>query len=419
MRRRILVAILTITTLAVVLFGVPLALVIHRLVDQDATLRLERQAILATRDVPSDFATTGDPVELPSSPIGITLAFYDLHGTLVAGAGPTVADAVTRTALGNEPANAESAGRKIVAVPVAADEAVIGAIRAEESTSVVQARTWRFIAMIAGFAIAVIALGTGVAYLVADRLVRPVRRLRDAAVLLGEGDFTIGVPPSRVAEIDQAGDALVQTARRLDDLMARERAFSADASHQLRTPVAGLRTAIETELEFPRPDRAAILQEALHDLDRLEHIISELLNIARTPRTPGEPIALPDVLSELESAWKGRLALVGRPLTIADTHDCPPVRGSRTMLGHALDALVDNALHHGAGEVRIEHHVGVDTVTISVGDEGTGFPEDPGRDGRGLGLALAARLIEAMPGRLVIPGAGPRPCVDVVLERAV
>lgn len=61
MRRRILLAILSVTTIAVVLFGVPLALVIRRFVDEDATLRVERKAVLASRTVPDDFATNDDP----------------------------------------------------------------------------------------------------------------------------------------------------------------------------------------------------------------------------------------------------------------------------------------------------------------------------------------------------------------------
>ena len=97
-----------------------------------------------------------------------------------------------------------------------------------------------------------------------------MRRLRDAAVDLGDGDFTIDVPRSGVPELDQAGQAMTATARRLDDLVSRERAFSADASHQLRTPIAGLRAAIQTELAFPRPDRTEVLREAISDIDRLE-----------------------------------------------------------------------------------------------------------------------------------------------------
>ena len=124
--------------------------------------------------------------------------------------------------------------------------------------------------MLAALAVGVLMIGAAIGYVLAGRLARPVRRLRDAAVDLGDGDFTIDVPRSGVPELDQAGQAMTATARRLDDLVSRERAFSADASHQLRTPIAGLRAAIQTELAFPRPDRTEVLREAISDIDRLE-----------------------------------------------------------------------------------------------------------------------------------------------------
>lgn len=87
MRRRILAAILSVTAVAIVLFGVPLATVVQRFVDDDAALRVERAAVLASRQVPADFATSNDPVELPVSGDDIVLALYDNTGALVAGSG--------------------------------------------------------------------------------------------------------------------------------------------------------------------------------------------------------------------------------------------------------------------------------------------------------------------------------------------
>ncbi len=87
MRRRILAAILSVTAVAIVLFGVPLAIVVQRFVDDDAALRVERAAVLASRQVPADFATSNDPVELPTNGDGIVLALYDHDGVLIAGIG--------------------------------------------------------------------------------------------------------------------------------------------------------------------------------------------------------------------------------------------------------------------------------------------------------------------------------------------
>ena len=429
MRRRILAAILSVTAVAIVLFGVPLALVVQRFVDDDAALRVERAAVLASRQVPADFATSNDPVELPTNSDGIVLALYDHAGVLIAGSGPTVADAATTEALGNRIADVELSGARVVAVPVAADEQVIGVIRAEQSTAASDSRTRRIVALLAALAVGVLVIGAAIGYVLAGRLARPVRRLRDAAVDLGDGDFTIDVPRSSVPELDQAGQAMTATARRLDDLVSRERAFSADASHQLRTPVAGLRAAIETELAFPRSDRTEVLHEAISDIDRLERTITELLTIARTSEIASAHLVLVEVFAEIEHGWRGRFAHADRPLTIAAARDAPTVRGSAAVLRHALDVLVDNALRHGAGEVRIDHTVTETTVTVSVSDQGPGFttsttqdePASPRDDIllHGLGLPLARRLVEALPGRLAITRAAPHPQIDIVMQRTL
>lgn len=427
MRRRILLAILSIATLAIVLFGVPLAIVVRRFVDEDAMLRVERQAVLASRDVPGDFATSNDPVELPQNNAGVALALYDLTGHRVAGTGPADADATTRRALTNRVTDTETNGARVVAVPVSANEGVIGVIRAEQSTAASNTRSARIIALLAALAFGVLAIGAAIGYVVAGRLARPIRRLRDAAVQLGNGDFTLEVPRSNVPELDQAALAMTATAHRLDDLVTRERAFSADASHQLRTPLAGLRAALETELEFPRPDHTEVLRESLDDIDRLESTVTELLAIARTSPIDGATISLIQLFDQLRTTWHGRLAVAGRPLAIADAHDLPAVTGNPVMLRHALDVLLDNALAHGAGEVRIDHHVTADAVTITVADEGPGFgpsasPETilnaDGTSAHGLGIPLARRLVEALPGRLVYRRTAAHPQVDIVLQRA-
>jgi signal transduction histidine kinase len=417
-RRRILSAILSVTTIAVVLFGVPLAILVHRFVDEGATLRVERHAVLASRTVPGDFAVSNDAVELPPNIDGITLGLYDRNGQLVSGSGPTVADPTTRQALGNQVTDAELSGVRVVAVPIAADEEVVGAIRAEQSTDASDARSRRLTILLGLLGTGVIGVGAVIGYLLAGRLARPVRRLRDAAVQLGDGDFTIDIPRSTVPELDQAAQAMTTTARRLDDLVTRERSFSADASHQLRTPIAGLRAAIETELEFPRSDPSELLLEVLADVDRLERTITELLSIARASTTGSGLCSCEELLNEVNEKWRGPLAAEGRPLTIADPHDCPEARGNPAMLRHALDVLLDNAWKHGSGEVRIDHHVAADTITISIMDEGEGFKSTTVDDLHGLGLPLARRLVESMPGRLVIARTSARPRIDIVLQRS-
>ena len=432
MRRRILVAILSITGVAVLLFGIPLGVMVDRLVEEDATLRIERQTVLAAREVPADFASSADPIELPTGTDGVTLGFYDRSGVLVAGSGPTPADAAVRRSLTNQIATAETSGAIIVAIPVTANETVIGAIRGQQPTSISDSRTFRIVALVAGLGVVIIAIGAAIAFFVAGRLARPVRRLRDAAVQLGDGDFAVTVSPSKVPEIDEAAEALVLTARHLDDLVSRERSFSADASHQLRTPLAGLRAGIETELAFPRSDPTQILTEALDDITRLERTITELLTIARTPNLAASTCSITDVQDDLAQTWHGRFAAVGRRLTIADATRAPAIAGNGAILRHALDVLLDNALIHGAGETRLTHTVGPEFVTITVTDEGPGIPisathpsdhangahPEGGTSTHGLGLPLAHRLINSMPGRLTIARTVRGPKIDIIVGRA-
>jgi signal transduction histidine kinase len=430
MRRRILISILSVTAVAVVLFGVPLAIVVQRFVDDDAALRVERAAVLASRQVPADFATSNDPVELPVNSDAIDLGLYDVDGRRIAGTGPDHADPTTLRALRNQVVETETSGARVVAVPVAADERVVGVIRAEQSTAASDARSRRILALLVALAIGVLTVGAAIGYLLAGRLARPVRRLRDAAVQLGDGDFSIVVPRSKIPELDEAAGAMTSTARRLDDLVARERAFSADASHQLRTPLAGLRAVIETELEFPRADPTVVLHEAISDIDRLERTIAELLAIARTSNSGDSSFSLTEVFAEMEASWRSRLVLAGRSLTIAASRYAPTVVGNAALLRHALDVLLDNALRHGAGNIDIGISATDDAVTISVTDEGRGFAlaaaldDDTSSGGsddevHGLGLPLARRLVEAMPGRLSIVDSGPNPQIDILLRRSV
>lgn len=425
MKRRILVAILSVTVLAVVLLGVPLAITLKRFVDEDATLRLERQATRASLGVPESYLRRLDPVELPPGSEGATLALYDPSGQLVAGRGPAAADSTTSSALRNRVTDDETSSTRVVAVPITANERVIGAIRAEQPTTATNHRMLRIGGLIFALAAVVIGIGAAMAYVLAGRLARPVKSLRDAAKQLGEGDFTVHMSPSDIPELEQARLAITDTARRLDDLVQRERAFSTDASHQLRTPLAGLRTSIETELEFPRNDPGQLLREALDDVERLESTVRDLLAVARTPGESGGNFLLEAALRETTATWHGRFAAAGRRLVVANAGDDLDIRGNPSLLKNALDALLDNALLHGAGLVRVDHHNTPRTVTISVSDEGPGF--DGERSGppsttdaeplHGLGLPFARRLISQMPGRIVVASTGPNPRIDIVLSR--
>jgi signal transduction histidine kinase len=418
MRRRILLTILAITGLAIALFGLPLAIAVRSQETDEATLRLERQATLAARDIPDEFATAGaDVAVLPSSPGNVSYALYTTEGELFAGQGPTAGDDPVLGAAVGRITDTEADGRLVVAVPVSADGAVVGVVRAEQPLSALDARVRnRWMAM-GGLAVLALAMATVVGMRQARRLTRPVEDVRVAAQRLGNGDFTITVERSGIADLDDVADALTVTAGRLGRLVERERAFSADASHQLRTPLTGLRLTIETELADPRDDASAVLNEALVELDRLEATIEQLLTLARDSNGQRDPVDLPHLLGALEDRWHGPLARSGRPLRLSIEGDLPRPHVSDAAIGHVLDVLVDNACRHGDGEVTVEARPLAAGVAVTVTDQGPGIADPapiferrgPEAAGHGIGLALARSLAEAEGGRLVLERAAPSP----------
>ncbi|WP_341925005.1 HAMP domain-containing sensor histidine kinase [Nocardioides psychrotolerans] len=428
MRRRILTAILSVTAIAIVLFAIPLGLVVRQLVGEDAALRVERQAVLAAREVPADFTAGDDPVELPATTDQVRLGLYGPDGALVTGSGPAFVEPAVRRALSNQVVDMELPGLRVVAVPVAADEQVIGIIRAEQPTDASDQRALHLVGLLVAIALAVMVVGSVIGALLSSRLARPVRALRDAAVDLGRGNYAVSLPRTSIPEIDEAATALTSAGRTLEDLIARERSFSADSSHQLRTPVAGMRAAIETELQFPRGDATTVLHEVLTDLDRLETTITELLSIARTPEVAGTALDLEPLLLEARTTWSPRLEAEGRTISLEATEPLPPAWANESMLKHVLDVLLDNARRHGRGAVRIVVTAAGPHVTVSVHDEGPPFSPSA-RDASGTtstttdpshghGLPLATRYVEAMRGRLVVHTTGPTTRIDIVLRRA-
>jgi len=405
-RRRLIWAIAGVSAVAVVLLAVPLGIVLgHNYRDEDL-LRLQRDTMASTRQIDVG-GRRGDPIELPAS--GDVLGAYDRSGRRVAGSGPARAPAVVRAAvLRGRPTDETAGGRLVVAVPLLQGERVIGAVRAERSGAGARADTRGAWLVIAAIAAAIIVLATLAAVLVARRLARPLEELGASARRLGEGDFSARAAPSGIAEIDAVGGALDATAGRLDALVTRERAFTSDASHQLRTPLQALRIELEAmELRGAAPPE---LPAALAQVDRLQATIETLLAVARDTSRPETTTDVGALLDAVGERWTGPLARDGRPLRIVlSAGEHPVAAASPGVVGEILEVLLDNAHRHGAGEVTVCARAVDGWVAIDVADEGPGLGDDPERafvrrsahaDGHGIGLALARSLAHAEGGRL-------------------
>jgi signal transduction histidine kinase len=420
MRRRLVLAIGGVAALAVLLFAVPLALVIQRNYRDEELLRLQRDTVAATRAI--DLGRhTRDPVELPDSPDHLTV--YRRDGTRAAGrGGPPRADAIVNQALDDgRPAERSADGRLIVAVPLVVKEQVMGAVRAERDdaavTTAARGTWWTLAAVAAG----VVALAVLAALIAGHRLARPLERLAVAARRLGHGDFSVRAPRSGVPEVDDVAAALDAAAARLGDLVARERAFSADASHQLRTPLAALRI----ELEAVELDGSNDMAPALAQVERLQHTIDTLLTIARDAERSGGVTVLRALLDDVERRWGGRLAADGRPIAVRVNPPAATARISPPVLSEILEVLLDNACHHGAGAVEIRVRETGGSLALEVADEGPGLPGTPEEafarrsgEGHGIGLALARSLADAEGARLAVTHAGPHPIFTLLVATA-
>ena len=394
MRRRILTAIVGVTALATIVLTLPLVFLMasreHNDSDRELTLVAEQVANELTSD--SDFSASG--LELPRIDDAlITVGVYRPDGELVAGEGPTPADELTRSA-GVLSSLDNVDDHRVLVRPIVEREQKVAVIRVAEPLSEAERKIWRDILVLVGIDAAALIVAAVVGSWVTSRLVRPLRAIRDDAVRLGEGDFSIVPTPSGIDELDATAGALADTAARLDGVLQRERSFTADASHQLRTPLTSLRLVIETELQSPGTDPAPVLDEALGEIDRLERTITTLLRVARDQPVTRAPLDIDQWLDTVVGRWQAVLDERGRSITGTTASASAPV--SLSVLDQIADILLQNAVQHGRGQVRIDVAEEADHVVITVTDEGTIarppelFTPAPGRPGHGLGLRWPA-----------------------------
>lgn len=411
MRRRLLTAMLLVAAVAVTGFGVPLALSVQARYRDEARLTLSEEAARAAVAVPGSFARDNDLPELPDPADDIDVALYDREGRRLLGEGPPRADAAVEAALrGGATARG---GDLVVAVPISDKEVIVGAIRTATAPSVVAARTHRTWAAMAALALVVLLAASLLAARKSRSLAQPLARLRADADVIGDGGEVPVRSATGVVEIDAVHAALSQAAGRLNAALARERSFSADLAHQLRTPLASLRICLETE-QATGPD-THLVDDALRDVDRLERTIEDVLALARDTDRTREPYALTTLLRDAAADWEPRLGTAGRRLDLVIEPHLPWVHASPAAIRQILDVLIDNALAHGDGEVRLSASRLGQGAVVAVVDHGHAAIDatevfvrrNPEAAGEGIGLALARRLAEAEDLRLVVADPGP------------
>ncbi|MEO5723922.1 MAG: HAMP domain-containing sensor histidine kinase, partial [Ilumatobacteraceae bacterium] len=299
----------------------------------------------------------------------------------------------------------------IVAVPITdrSSKTIVGVVRVTEARSVVDSHVFRAWAVMTAAAIAALLVAWAVASLLANKLARPLLRLASNAATLGDGGIVLGGPHTGINELDQLDAALTASSERLAALLARERAFSSDVSHQLRTPLTRLRLQLETL------DNSEGSTAALGEVDGLQATIDHLLALSRDRLPVGEAMSVQDAVGAAATRWKARVGESRRLLQVDITPTLLPIRASRTAFDQILDVLIDNAVVHGLGTIelvarRIPGGVAVDVgnpgPAISANEHDKIFERGYG-NGNGIGLALARSVAEADGGRLVLSSTAP------------
>jgi signal transduction histidine kinase len=231
-------------------------------------------------------------------------------------------------------------------------------------------------------------------------------------LLLG---FPIALVLSGLAGYVLATAALRPVVKRLEAGLIRERRFVADASHELRTPLALLQAELELALRRPRsPDELRdALASAGEEVDRLTRLAEDLLVLAGVDegRLPlrRSAVAVGDLFQTVARRFASRAQAGGRVLDVSAGPD-QTILADRLRLEQALGNLVDNALRHGGGTIRLEAESRDGTAMLEVSDEGEGFPssflpraferfaradEARSRGATGLGLAIVDAVARA------------------------
>lgn len=318
-------------------------------------------------------------------------------------------------------------------------------------------RSLRVVQVAALVGIPLLLLGVaGLSWLLTRSALRSVAELRRGAEEISGTGATRRLPvPAARDELHRLAATLNRMLDRLDAAAARQRAFVADAAHELRSPLASARTQLEVALRHPGsadwPDTGA---GVLEDAERMSRLVDDLLVLARLDEEAGptrrrETVDLAALTAEVvrraepapvtlevtgpalrgadpgASQRTGSAALDVTGQLAPEATDGPPayVRGDRDALARVVTNLLDNALRHASRRACVDVSVG-DEVVLTVTDDGPGIPPaerervferftrlDPGRGrgtgGTGLGLAIVREIVSATGGTVALYDAEP------------
>ncbi|MGW2786116.1 sensor histidine kinase [Streptomyces populi] len=282
------------------------------------------------------------------------------------------------------------------------------------------------VAMLAGLPLVLLVVG-GVTWLVTRRALAPVEGIRrEMAAITASEDLSRRVPePASHDEVARLARTTNETLTALEAAVDRQRRFVADASHELRSPIASLRTQLEVGSAHPQ---LLDVPGAVKDTERLQHLAADLLLLARLDAGERPGRGRVD-LGELVREELGRRTADRAPVSL-HTDGEHRVAGSRGQLTRVVGNLLDNAQRHARAEVVVSVTARGDRIVLTVADDGSGVPASEreriferfvrlddarARDdgGAGLGLAIARDVARRHGGTLT---AGEAPSGGALFE---
>jgi len=415
MKLRLVLLVLAISSLVLVSFMVPLALLLRTFTVDRATTAAANQAqwmapLVATLSQ-SDLRLTVARVNA-QNPDEPTTVF--LPGGLQIGSPATYTPGVQVAMHGRSFTTAVPGGREVlVAVqglkPVAGTQqstAVIRTFVPESELTRGVSQAWLVLGLIG---VGLVGLSVVVSSQLARSLLQPLAAVARASELLADGDLSARAPDDGPPEVRQVSSGLNRLAARIGGLLTHERETLADLSHRLRTPLTALRIDAES-LRDP-----AEMTQLTSDVDALTRTVNEIIREARRPSTAGGGRVACDaaeIVRERTAFWLALAEDQNRYMDVEIKADWLPVRVPAQDLAECVDILLENVFSHtpegSAFAVRLTPRASGGAWLV-VADDGPGFssgyPTSRGASGAGstgLGLDIARRIAESSGGSLTI-----------------
>ena len=451
LRLRLLAAFAYVLVLVLVALEIPLALSLSSRVDAEVRAQASAQAQIVAA---AASARLERPAELrrvvagAAEDLGARVIVVDLRGRLLADSAgaargtesylsrPEIQDALAgRPAQGTR--QSETLGEELLftAVPVLDEGSRVGAVRVTQSVEALGDRVRRNVLVLVGVGLIALALGLALAWVLAGSLSRPLRALARTARRVERGELDARAEVTGATEQREVALAFNDMTERLGQVLAAQREFVANASHQLRTPLTGLRLRLEAAgLKADDPELERELRAAEDEVERLTRLLNALLTLAREGDRPDlrEPASLTRAGEAAYERWLARAEQTGHVLELERGPDTW-VRAREEDLAIVLDNLVENALNYAPAGTRVV--VAWDGAgRLAVLDEGPGIAAGEERQlferfhrgrsdraGTGLGLAIVETLARRWGGSASIrnrAGGGARAEVVLPVEQA-